>query len=85
MNYEIKYDCAGDSRHITETKKWLLRVVLVLFAIVFCAVFLWSFNGNWSVTVDAMEDMAEAIRQGSDIADAFSSFCLDILWGADVG
>lgn len=85
MHYQIKYGCTGDSRRISCIKKWTSRVGVGLCILALCVVFLWSLNGDWAVTVAAMEDMAGAIAQGSGIKDAFGAFCLDILKGAELG
>ena len=85
MQYEIKYDRAGRSRHITTTKRWALRIGISLCLIALCTVTLWSMNADWSVTVDALEDMAGALQEGNRIQEAFSEFCLDILKGAEIG
>lgn len=85
MHYQIKYDCTGDSKHITATRKWMIRIVLSLVVLLLCSVVLWSFGGDWAVTVDALESMAGAVQAGADLKEAFSSFCLDILYGAELG
>lgn len=85
MQYEIKYDWTGRSRHITTTKKWAIRVGISLCVIALCVVVIWSMNADWAVTVDALDNMAGALQDGSRIQDAFSGFCLDILKGAKIG
>ena len=85
MHYQIKYNWTGSSRHISPTKKWLFRIGLTLCATAICAVVLWSMNADWTVTVDALEHMADALQQGSGIKDAFSTFCVDVLKGAEIG
>ena len=85
MHYQIKYDCTGDSRHITATRKWSMRIAVSLVVLLLCSVVLWTFGGDRAVTIDALESMAQTVREGTDIKEAFSSFCLDILYGAELG
>ena len=85
MNYQIKYDCKGDSTRIYGTRKWLKRICVGLVCGVLILICVWSFRADWSVTLNAMESMAGAIGQGSGMQDAFGEFCLDILQGADCG
>ncbi len=85
MNYQIKYDWTGHSQHISGREKWAKQIGLAVMMLLLGIAILWSMNADWAVTVDAMEDMATALQQGHNIKEAFSTFCLDILMGAEFG
>lgn len=85
MNYQIMYEPSGGVKRIATVQKWQKIVGFGILIVAICAVALWSLGGDWSVTVNALEDMAENLQQGSALQEAFSSFCLDILKGADCG
>lgn len=85
MNYQIKYELTGEANRETAAKVWLKYAALALLAVVLCLAIVWSFGGDWAVTVGALETMAEDLGQGSDFKAAFSAFCLEILQGAECG
>lgn len=85
MDYQIKYELTGEAKRITAGKVWLKYVGFGLLVIGLCAAVLWSAGGDWTVTVGALEGMAKDMEQGSDFREAFSSFCLEVLQGAECG
>ena len=82
MYYQIQYGADGQSKRSGLTRKWIARIGLCLLGICVLVGVLWSANGDWAVTVGAMEEMADALKQGSNVTDAFTTFCLQILEGA---
>ena len=85
MGYQILYGTTGDAKRIGLWRKGLKHAGFFAIAVLILISAYWIFGGDWAVTVNAMEEMAATISQGEDIADAFSSFCLDILQGAECG
>lgn len=85
MNYQIKYELTGEARRVTTVKVWIKYAGFVFLAVVLCLAIVWSFGGDWAVTVGALETMAEDLGQGSDLKEAFSAFCLEVLQGAECG
>ena len=85
MGYQILYGSTGDAKRIGLWRKCLKHVRIFIIAVLILISAYWIFGGDWTVTVNAMEEMAATISQGEDVADAFSSFCLDILQGAEHG
>ncbi len=85
MGYQIKYDLSGTSKRITPIKRYMCIIGYVTVAICICLIITWSFGGDRAVTVGALENMAVALRHGSSMKDAFETFCLDILRGAQCG
>ena len=85
MNYQINYGLSGDANRVTTQKIWLKYTALALLTLGLCLAVVWSFGGDWAVTVGALEDMAQELVQGQDLKEAFSSFCIDFLQGAQCG
>ena len=85
VNYQIMYEPSGGAKRLVTAQKWLKIVGFGILIMVICAVALWSLGGDWTVTVNALENMAESLQQGNALQEAFSSFCLDILKGANCG
>lgn len=85
MDYQIKYELTGEAKRVTVGKVWMKYVAFGLLAVGLCAAILWSAGADWAVTVGALEGMAEELGQGSGIREAFSSFCLEVLQGAECG
>ena len=76
MYYKIQYDKAGSCKRITSAHKWRAGIGLFLLGVCVLAGLVWSANGDWSATVGAMENMANALERGSGITEAFSAFVL---------
>ena len=85
MGYQITYGFTGDAKRVDLWKIRLKRLGMVAGGVLFLLSVLWISGVDWSVTVGAMDDMAETLSQGADFADAFSEFCIDILQGAELG
>ena len=85
MNYQIKYDQTGEAKRVTAVKLWMKFAGLVFLVVGLCLAVAWSFDGDWAVTVSALETMAEDLEQGSGLKAAFSEFCIEILQGAKCG
>ena len=83
MSYRINYDIWGKMSQISRKKK-VLKMCLWLFAVVILGIFLF-YNNEFSDTVSALEVMAQELREGSGIKEAFSEFCIDVLEGAELG
>lgn len=82
MGYEIIYGWAGTSKHISRRKCWIMTVRTAMLVLGACGLLLWTIGGDWSVTVHALEEMANQLHNGSDVKDAFSTFCIEVLDGA---
>ena len=85
MNYQIKYALTGEAKRVSALKQWTNYVCLVIIAVVVCLAIAWSLGVDWTVTVGALETMAEDLGQGSDFQAAFSEFCIEILQEAECG
>ncbi len=85
MNYQIKYELTGEAKRVTAVRLWMKYACLALLAVGLCWAIIWSFGGDWAVTVGALETMAEDLGQESDLKAAFSQFCIEILQGAECG
>lgn len=85
MGYKIVYDLAGNAKEISGWRKPLryLFSALLVFGVVL--LFFWIWGGDFTVTVTALDAMAESLGQGSSLQEAFSGFCIDILIGAECG
>ena len=82
MAYQIVYDLSGQMRRISHRKRRLMASARIVFLIGVIAMILWTAGGDWTVTLTALDTMAENLGQGSSLQQAFSGFCLDILQGA---
>lgn len=85
MAYQITYDLSGYMKRISQWKRRLAYFSGMLLVIAVIIALLWTAGGDWSVTVSALEGMAEDLGQGSGLREAFSEFCLDVLRGAECG
>lgn len=85
MNYQIKYELTGEAKRVTAIKPWGKYTCLALLVVALCLAIVWSFGGDWAITVGALESMVEDLVQGSDLKEAFSAFCLEVLRGAECG
>ena len=85
MGYQILYGSTGDAKRMGLWRKRLKYAGIFAIAVLILITAFWISGGNWAVTVSAMEEMAATISRGEDFADAFSSFCLDILQAAEAG
>ena len=93
MGYQITYD-RGVARkrklllHTVKQKRWLIGIFLLALAIIFAlpAGRIWVRNlilpGNETVTVAALEGLAENLRQGQTFAEAVTAFCQQIIYGS---
>ena len=85
MYYQISYDQTGGAQRIRATKIWIRYITIGVIAVAFCWAVLWSTGMDWGVTLDALEQMAINLKDGENLKEAFSGFCLDILEGAQCG
>lgn len=85
MYYQISYDQTGSAQRIRATKIWIRYITIGVIAAAFCWAVLWSTGMDWGVTLDALEQMAINLKDGENLKEAFSGFCLDILEGAQCG
>lgn len=85
MKYQIKYELTGRAKRMTVGKLWVKYSLTALAMAGLVGIFLWSQGCDWQVTVGALERLAENLTQGSDLQEAFSCFCLDVMWGAQSG
>ena len=82
MAYQIEYGANGARTIYTKSRIPIRKIGITMAILVLGAIILWSSGCDWSVTAAALETMAEEVGQGSGIADAFSTFCIEILQGA---
>ena len=82
MGYRIKYQWMREAQQITTAGKWFKVGMVLLFMVCAAGFLFWLSGGVWSTTVSALEGMAEDIRGGENLKDAFSTFCLEVLQGA---
>ncbi len=85
MGYEIRYDLSGKMRKISAGQRRMKYIGGIFLTLAVLTTVIWSLGADWAVTVDAFEEMARDLGQGSGIQQAFSGFCLDILQGASRG
>lgn len=85
MHYQIKYGQTGQARSVSSSKIWIQYIAITLLSVGFLCALLWSAGMDLGVTVDALEQMAIDLGAGSDLKEAFSGFCLEILKGAECG
>ena len=85
MDYQINYGFTGDAKRIHIWQIWMKRIGYLALCIMLIVTLSWISGANHAITVSAMEDMAEMLRQGEAFTDAFSEFCMDILQGAECG
>ena len=81
MEYQIQYDRQGKSRRRRPAGKWQKNCVHIVLLVGAAAILLWSADVNVREIISAADMMADALKQGSGVKDAFSEFCLDILRG----
>lgn len=84
MAYKIEYGIKGTAKYVSSARRHSGRISKCLLILGLIAVLIWSVGGDWAVTVGAFEEMAGQLQQGSDITEAFSAFCLEILQGAQL-
>ena len=82
MGYEIKYEWMGKARRLTPLNKWVKVFRTIILAVCVFACMLWIIGGDWELTLRALEAMAEDLRQGIDVKNAFSEFCIEVLESA---
>ena len=58
MHYQIKYGRMGQARSVSAARIWTQYIAITLVCIGFLWAFVWSTGMDWSVTVDALEQMA---------------------------
>ena len=85
MGYRIIYGTSGDVQRVRLWRKWLKYAGILALCAILIITMIWISGADHTVTVNAMEDMAEMLRQGEAFPDAFAAFCMDILQGADCG
>lgn len=85
MAYEIKYTALGSAKTVTTVRRYLnyLGIFLVI-ALLIVGIF-WSSGAGWGATVNALEEMAGQLRQGSGIENAVTVFCQEVLRGSVSG
>lgn len=85
MGYQIAYEITGEAKRVDLWKIRLKYLGIITISVLLIISFLWISGADWAVTVSAMEAMAETLSQGEDFSDAFSTFCMDVLQGAECG
>lgn len=85
MGYQIAYEITGEAKRVDLWKIRLKYFGIITISVLLIISFLWISGADWAVTVSAMEAMAETLSQGEDFAEAFSTFCIDVLQGAECG
>lgn len=85
MGYLIQYGLSGEKRRISASRKWIQNGLKVLAVIGVAFIAVWSLRADWGVIVTALESMAGQLQEGGGVQEAFSSFCLEILEGAQIG
>ena len=85
MAYQIEYGRAGTAKYVSLLRRKYRKITAVLLISALLLALIWSTGCDWRVTVAAMDEMAEHLSQGSDIQEAFSAFCIEILKGAEPG
>ena len=85
MAYEIKYTALGSAKTVTPARHCLNYLgVFLLIALLIVGIF-WSSGADWGVTVNALEEMAGQLKQGSGIENAVTVFCQEVLRGSVAG
>ena len=82
MEYQIQYNLNGKSKSTKPVAKWLKYGAYGLMFLCICELLIWTAGVDLRAVWTAAEIMADALKQGSGVKDAFSEFCLDILRGA---
>lgn len=85
MGYQITYGFHGEAKRVRIWPIWLRYVGILTLCALFVVTILWISGADLAVTVSAMEDMVETLRQGEAFSNAFATFCLDVLQGAECG
>ena len=85
MGYRIIYRVSGDVEHVRLWSKWLKYVGILALSVMFIITMVWISGSDRTITVNAMEDMADMLQQGEPFTDAFAAFCINILQGAQCG
>ena len=85
MAYQIEYNHTGSAKYLSKFRCDIKKITVCLMFVGLLLVFIWSLGADWPVTVDALEQLAVNVAQGNSIKEAFSSFCTDILTGAEMG
>ena len=85
MGYQIAYGFTGDAKRVDLWRIRLKYLGIAAVGVLFIISVLWISDVNWPVMVSAMEEMAETLSQGEDFVDAFSTFCIHVLQGAECG
>ena len=85
MGYQITYGFTGGAKRVQIWPFWVKFVGILALCAILIITMIWISGADHTVTVNAMEDMAEMLRQGEAFPDAFAAFCMDILQGADCG
>lgn len=89
MGYMIEYGCGtGVKLPVKKKKRWVIPIVLLLAASLLGAVFVPEIRialrdiilpGDGAVTAEALQNLAEDLKDGEGVADAVTAFCQQIL------
>ena len=81
MNYKIQYDAHGRAKHKFCARH---RRGFQYFAGIVAVIGILSLliSGEWGNILDSLELMSKQLQQGSELEEAFTCFCLDILQGS---
>ena len=85
MGYRILYECTGEANRIALWKIRMKHLGISAICVVLAILAIWTSGIDFSATAGAMEEMADAFRDGADFQEAFSVFCIQILEGAECG
>ena len=83
MSYRIRY--GPTKKHSTKEDNFLVFTLLFLWAALFVFVCVKRGSllpGDSTVTAAAIENMVQAVSSGENAAQAFYSFCLEVIDGA---
>lgn len=85
MSYQIRYDSQGKVKRMTVRKYNFRYIPVACITVAMLVLMLCLSGGDWKVTVDAMDAMAENLTNGDSLREAFAGFCFDVLQGAELG
>ena len=85
MQYRIDYTQDGKMHRLTRGKQWRKIALLCLGCVGIFLLILWTSGGDREVTEVALEQMVSQLEQGVSVNDVLTTFCLEILQGAQLG
>ena len=85
MSYQIRYDSRGIAKYISRKKRKWNPWICLCFTILVIICLRYISGMDFKVTATALDAMAQQVKQGNSVQEAFSQFCLDVLQGAQIG